>query len=139
MKVVINACFGSFNISYEGMMEYAKQKGIKLYAFVDKRDKDGKRIGIFEEYVPKGEHPWIIHYSTKPLNQKGRYDEGAYFNNDTIERNDPALVKTVEKLGKKANGDCANLKIVEIPDGIRWEIDEYDGNESVEECHNRWS
>jgi len=33
----------------------------------------------------------------------------------------------------------ADLKIVEIPDGTNYEIDEYDGNEHVAEVHRTWS
>lgn len=54
-------------------------------------------------------------------------------------RSDPILVQTVEELGEKANGSCAKLKVIEIPDDIEWEIDEYDGMESVRECHRSWS
>lgn len=55
-----------------------------------------------------------------------------------IERNDPLLIQVVEELQEKANGSCAKLKIVEIPDGIEWEIDEYDGQESIHEKHDTW-
>lgn len=54
------------------------------------------------------------------------------------ERANPELVKCVETLGDKANGSCANLKVVEIPDGIEWEIDEYDGYEHIAEKHRTW-
>jgi len=56
-----------------------------------------------------------------------------------IDRNDPVLVEVVEELGAKANGDCAELKVVEIPDGIVWHISEYDGVEHVAEYHRTWS
>ena len=55
-----------------------------------------------------------------------------------IERNDPKLVECVEKLGEEANDMCAELKVVEIPDDVNWEIGEYDGLEWVEEVHRRW-
>ena len=54
-------------------------------------------------------------------------------------RADPLLVQVVEELGDKANGSHAKLKIVEIPDGVKWEIDQYDGMESVDEVHRSWS
>lgn len=54
-------------------------------------------------------------------------------------RADPALVNAVEKLGKKASGELAELVIVEIPDGVDWVIDDYDGIESVHERHRVWS
>jgi hypothetical protein len=56
-----------------------------------------------------------------------------------IERNDPALVQTVEELGKRANGSHADLKVVEIPDGVEFQIEEYDGLEWVAEVHKTWS
>lgn len=55
-----------------------------------------------------------------------------------IVRNDPKLVECVEKLGEEANGVYAELKVVEIPDDVNWEIGEYDGLEWVEEVHRRW-
>lgn len=38
-----------------------------------------------------------------------------------------------------AYGDCADLKIVEIPDDVEWVIEEYDGIEYVSEVHRTWS
>ena len=56
-----------------------------------------------------------------------------------IDRTDPLLIECVETLGKEANGACAYLKVIEIPDGIDYEVSEYDGLESVEERHRSWS
>ena len=56
-----------------------------------------------------------------------------------IDRDDPYLVKIVNELGMGANGVHANLKIVEIPGDVDWEIEEYDGNEWVAEKHRTWS
>lgn len=56
-----------------------------------------------------------------------------------FERDDPLLVAAVEKLGPdKASGDLAELRVVEIPDGIKWHIHDYDGQEHVEEEHRTW-
>jgi len=55
-----------------------------------------------------------------------------------IERNDPKLIQVIEELGEMAYGSFAKLKIIEIPDDIEWEIEEYDGNEWVSEKHRRW-
>ncbi len=49
------------------------------------------------------------------------------------------LVECVEKLGSKANGSCANLVVVEIPDNTQYHIEEYDGLESIDENHQSWS
>jgi hypothetical protein len=41
-------------------------------------------------------------------------------------------------MGGLASGGFASLKVVEIPDGIEWEIDEYDGKETIHEKHRSW-
>lgn len=53
-------------------------------------------------------------------------------------RDDPKLVEVVEKLGDKANGSHARLKIVEIPDDVEYTIEEYDGREHIAESHRTW-
>lgn len=55
------------------------------------------------------------------------------------DRTSPFLISAVEQLGDKANGSCARLKIIEIPDGIDYCIEDYDGYESVHENHRSWS
>lgn len=55
-----------------------------------------------------------------------------------IARDDPVLVAVVRELGKKANGRFASLKIVEVPYGVDWTIEEYDGVEWVAEKHRIW-
>ena len=55
-----------------------------------------------------------------------------------IQRDDPELVRVVEALGTEASGECAELKVIQIPDGVDWEINEYDGNEHVAEKHRTW-
>lgn len=56
-----------------------------------------------------------------------------------IPRNDSDLIAVVRKFGEAANCRYSKLKIVEIPDGVDWEIGEYDGLETVEEKHRSWS
>lgn len=51
--------------------------------------------------------------------------------NRNIKRDDPILVQVVEELKDEANGDFANLQIKDVPSGIKWRIDEYDGYEDV--------
>jgi hypothetical protein len=54
------------------------------------------------------------------------------------DRANPKLVEVVEKLGDAASGYCSRLEIVEIPDDVVWEIDEYDGMEMIRETHRTW-
>lgn len=75
--------------------------------------------------------------SDKALN---RYKElGGTLTNCQPNRDDPILVRVVEELGEDSWGFLAALKVVEIPDGIDWEISEYDGCETIEESHRSWS
>ena len=55
-----------------------------------------------------------------------------------IERTDPHLVAVVEELGPIANGSFSSLKVVEIPDDVKWHISEYDGLEHIAEEHRTW-
>ena len=55
-----------------------------------------------------------------------------------IPRDCPVLVSMIEEQGTAINGTFSDLKVVEIPDGIRWYIDEYDGLEHVAERHRTW-
>ena len=64
-------------------------------------------------------------------------DPGFYCHD--IARDDPLLVSIVCTLGERANGKYSRLKVVEIPDGVEWQIDEYDGSEWVAEAHRTWS
>lgn len=55
-----------------------------------------------------------------------------------IERDDTNLVKVVEQLDN-ANDQYSSLDIVEIPEGIEWKIENYDGVEWISEKHRTWS
>lgn len=55
-------------------------------------------------------------------------------------RTDSEMIKIFEERGSEfVNGPYASLKLIEIPDGIEFEISDYDGMESVEEKHRSWS
>jgi hypothetical protein len=41
-------------------------------------------------------------------------------------------------MGKQSWGAYSQLKVVEIPDGVEWEIAEYDGSEHIAEKHRTW-
>ena len=46
--------------------------------------------------------------------------------------------EVVEELGEKANGRFADLQVVEIPDGMIYDIDNYDGIEKLHESVRVW-
>jgi hypothetical protein len=121
--------------------EYAKKKGIDLtwYRQVKFSLQDGK-----DEYERIDDYKScnnMFTYSTKSdlgasiSKLKDVYYASFY---DNEERTDPDLIEVIERLGDLANGSCAKLAIAEIPDGASFEIDEYDGNESVVPPRQSW-
>ena len=61
---------------------------------------------------------------------------------DDQPRDAPELVRVVEELHAlrvNPGTHVCRLKIVEIPDGVEWEIDDYDGVETIHEVHRTWS
>ena len=65
-------------------------------------------------------------------------DFGIVSDNWNAYRTNKRLIEVIETLGEKANGDNAELKVIEIPDDVNWTIDEYDGIEHIAEVHRTW-
>lgn len=141
MKVVINACYGGFGLSPEGEDAYAKLKGINLYRYQQTKHRYKDGVEQYEK-VKKGDCTgFFYHVYTKDFGDsfsKHPSDE-YYWSYRDIKRNDPDLVSVVENLGEKASGDCASLRVVEIPDDVDYIIDEYDGIEHIAERHRTWA
>jgi hypothetical protein len=142
MKVVINACYGGFSLSDAGVQKYAELKGLELYPTWDKYrfptywtvpETNADRIRA--EQIQEDWHQ----HSDEEKKWSNQFYEDNTVECRRIPRNDEYLVKTVELLGADANGDCAKLKIANVPDDVKWEIDEYDGYEHVAEVHRTWS
>lgn len=56
-----------------------------------------------------------------------------------IPRDDPLLLQVIDELGVEvSSAPMAQLKIVEIPDGVKWHIEKYHGLESIDEDHRSW-
>lgn len=146
MKVVINECFGGFGLSdaaYEKLIEW----GVPVRKYVEQeRDpdtglwlpqaaNDGEVI-FDRELTPLGEsesHDRLYHAFKRRVPNRRYWDT---WTRDS--RAHPLIVRLVEEMGEAANGEHARLKVVEIPDGVEWEIDEYDGSEHVAEVHRTW-
>lgn len=141
MKVVINKCYGGFSLSKEGMNAYAKHKGIQVWI---EDDKKYPSLGMWTAWLVPPEQRLIQRedeWNTMSLEERTEYNETwrtqTIYDRD-IKRSDPALVAAVEEIKEVANGRCAELAIVEIPDGVDFEIEEYDGKEWVSEVHRTW-
>lgn len=60
-----------------------------------------------------------------------------FYEKDVL-RTDPKLIKVVRALGEEANDRFSKLEIIEVPDDVQWQIEEYDGIEWVAEKHRTW-
>jgi len=152
-KIVINKCYGGFSISPLAVKRLAELQNKPCYFF--------KRGSNFHQHVPAsidevgGTMFWSAYTVPNPdevapssdnwseMTLAERQHSNQLWESITLSsrpnnRSDPLLIQVVEELGEKADGDCAELKIVEIPDGVVWEIDEYDGMESIDEVHQSW-
>jgi len=139
MKIVVNKCYGGFSLSLKGQKRLAELEGKELYFY--KQTKYNFQNGI-DEYIKikdLNERSLFIYPITKDLGNKiNEIPNDCWFNSRDEERDNPLLIQVVEELGEEANGDCARLQIVEIPDDVEWEIEEYDGMEWVSEKHRTW-
>lgn len=154
MKIVINKCFGGFGLSPLAVAELAKMDGRPCYFFkggfsgryegpvtLKEIEKDGLFFNAFDIPNPnealEREKDWFEMTAEERIAWNELYSKHN-LNTRPEDRTCPKLIKVVEKLGKKANGRSASLSIVEIPDGVEWEIDEYDGSETIHEKHRSW-
>lgn len=153
MKIVINRCYGGFSLSPLAVQEIAKAQGRECYFFVTHAKdimkhvpaslEEASKTFMFSAFdIPNPDEALrtdnfyeLTLEERKASNEK--YASHSLKDSD-IDRTDPTLLEVVERLGKAANGRCADLEIIEIPDGVQWEIDEYDGMETVDEVHRSW-
>lgn len=142
-KIVINRCFGGFGLSEAAYLRLAEY-GVPIRAYIE--EKRNPETGLYErEPANAGECIFDRTLSAPKTGKEFDLDaamtklSGRYWDCWTKEnRAHPLVVRVVEELGKKAGGKFSELAVVEIPDGVEWEIDEYDGNEHIAEVHRTW-
>lgn len=117
-KIAINTCFGGFGLSDEAFSHYLTLKDIA------------------HETSPS-RSTWL--QDNKDFWHAGHVGNHDYYLYDRdIPRDDPALIETIEIFGKKASSRFSEIKIVEIPDDVEWQMGEYDGKEWIAEKHRTW-
>lgn len=122
-RIVINEHL-FFELSESAAREYAERKGRTVYE---------KASGWMLRYwlVPPAERPEQVPTSDAEMTYLLDFEE--------IERDDPDLIAVVEKYGADANTENAQLKIVEVPDGVKWYVDPREsGREWIAEEHRTW-
>jgi len=136
MKLVVNKCYGGFGLSPEGAEYYLSLIGKSAYFYEVTID---SKIGLRYQKVNIDKvSSLLFSISTKDFGDEPNDLGEGYFYDHYLKRDDPNLIKTVEDLGKRAGGRCSNLRVVEIPDGVDWTIEEYDGREWIAEKHRTW-
>lgn len=147
MKVAINACFGGFSISPKAIKWMADKQGRPCYLFRFSYDDSPKPKGVYKRVTEEEAENSIMvnaYDVDDPVEIAENSNNNDWFNEHYLsarpdDRTDPLLIECIEALGEEASGSCAELKIVEIPDGTDYEIEEYDGNEHIAEKHQTWS
>lgn len=134
MKIAINACYGGFGISTEALKRAIAEgaKGVEIHE--ESECYGGKPRPSYETRTDAGDG-----YESNSCATLFKDGKAFSFDRGDESRSCPVLIKIIEEMGVEANGICANLKVIEIPDGIEYEISEYDGFERVEEKHRSWS
>jgi len=106
-KIVLNKCYGGFEISDEAIEELLRRKGIKFKTVSD-------------------EYGNLIFFDEK--------DEEIdfYYGTDINVRTDKELIKLIEEKGSYfVSRCCAKLEVEEVEKGKKFIIDEYDGYEEI--------
>lgn len=137
MKVILNKRYGGFGVSQEAYELYAKKKGIELFAYkleivsgkpIYKKTDTGSSIFTITFTKDFGDYIDLSNdnFSEYCLNLHNEH------------REDPVLIEVVEELGERANSPFSKLVVVDIPDGMEYEIDDYDGVETLHQKVKKW-
>jgi hypothetical protein len=141
MKIVINDCYGGFGLSDEAIDRYVELSDLKLY----KEYNEQWKCNSYYTVPPEEYHRVYKNDMTKTEWEGQELGYGRYKDSNAlcwswrdIKRDDPILVQVVEELVSSVSSHVSELKIVEIPDDVKWQIEEYDGLEHIAEVHKTW-
>lgn len=113
MKVVINKCYGGFGVSKPALLRMRElgSEAAKAETMLGERWSDSGKVcdTDWDSYGLSG-----------------------------LPRHDEILVRVVEEMGAAASAPLAKLRIVEVPDGVEYEVSDYDGIEHIAETHRTW-
>lgn len=127
-RVVYNNCFGGFGL-HEDVVKWVRENRDSLEE--EYADEDIDNIAertISGEYYPDGSGP-KREYST-------------YVHPYRLDRENPLLADIVEgktEYDGQVSADVSSLRVAEVPDGVEWTIEEYDGSETVRETARTFS
>lgn len=125
MQKIVIAEWGVFQPSEAAIRAYAARKGFSIYD------------AVWRWMAPRY---WTVPLEQRPESPDYEFEKRYLFDADSIKRDDPDLIAVIEELGEACDTKDCTLKIVEIPDGVRWYIDAETrgGGEQVAEQHRTW-
>ena len=153
MKVVVNRCYGGFGLSIKALIRL-----IEMKSDIIKKTTVQHYYGGSDEYKKSKalcyDPDWKEKFEENSKDKRSIFGNGFYtfgwlgtltdgeFIYDVdiyrLDRSNKELITVIEDMGEEVNGNYAELKVIEIPDGVEYEIDEYDGIESIHEVHRSW-
>lgn len=134
MKIVISRS-GAWELAPQSFVRtFAERKGIECYPIVGDIDYDAD--DIFYSVAQTSEYDFL---SSKLPDKEGRLESNAAIYLAEY-RTDPVLIQMVEEGLANMPYFGFELKVVEIPDDVKWRIAEYrdDMSEYIEEEHRIW-
>lgn len=140
MKVAINCKYGGFCLSAKLVKRLSELRGEPCYFFEDVwSEGDEKNLYVPLDINKIGNSPHGYWFAAKVSNPSE-----IHYGKNTIDcrdicRHDPLLIQAIEELGEDANSCVCQMKIVDIPDGVEYIIQENDGGiEWIAEKHRTW-
>lgn len=148
-KVAVNRCYGGFSLSPEATLKLYERGVTEIATHVDQYWPPEERAEQDKKYDGRFGFAYALREWREYLagTHKARGLFLTVFSPDEqyvlsagreIQRDHPELIRIIEEMGDKANGACAELSVTEIPDGVDWQIEEYDGREWIAEKHRTW-
>lgn len=138
-KVILNKCYGGFDVSIKATLAYAKKKHLKVSIYKRNFNNHSITYSLVSPKIVKDDgflkYAVATKYHGRVANNLPPEDildlDGKY-------REDATLIEVVEKLGKEANTIISDLRVVEIPDDLDYMIDNYDGIETLHQRVQEW-
>ena len=119
-RVVYNSKFGGFGVHDDAVMWVRENKDALSDEYTETDIMEFVNATIAGEYYSDG---------SGPKHQYRNYTSDISRDNELL----ADVVTNETDYDGQINGSHANLSVAEVPDGVEWEIDEYDGNETVRE------
>jgi len=135
MEIAVNKCYGGFKLSEEAILELIKMNSdLVKKSKLSEWEKDGLDFSSRLELFKDGFRKHRFYHLLEKDGEIYSYDRAYNYKNRTHQD----LIKVIKKLKNKVNTSVSKIEIIQIPDDVDWEIDKYDGIESIHEKHRSW-